>query len=802
MTAAAGRGNLPAEIDRFIGRGDVISVLREHLGRVDGPRLITVTGPTGVGKSRLALHVARRYRDDYRHGVWIARLGDLKSPDMLAHAVAEALQIVDNTRDTGLARLIEALRDRQLLLILDNCEHLLPAVQQMVRNLVQGCEQIRILATSQEKLGLMGEQVVTLEPLSTAAPETGIGGFGNADTPEEDSHEAAQLFRDRARAVGEELSGQDSPLINELCSLLDGLPLALELAAVQLDKLTLPDLLEQLASPDASARFALLVDGDPTGQPSHQALLRAISLSANRCTPAELALWARLSVFPGDFDRDAAEQVCAGGEVVAGDILRLLGSLVRKSILTKQQSATSHRTRYRMLQTIRSFGMRVLAENDDAERMRAAHAEHFRKQAALAARDWFSEREEQWLLYLREEWPHFREATAYFRSRPDQTEAAQVMAVDLTSTRFGCFGGILAQNLTLLEQVVAAAGDTASAVLVGALCQNAWIAIMQGRSDIAEPLLRQARAMTEQLGYEQDHGALGYAQGTFLFLIERDAARARESVATLLDALKLSRHGEHPGITHMIHLFAALAACFVGRKEDADRLSAEVLTSAQQQNAPWSIAWGKWARALYELTHGGDLREAWRLVQEALRVEWEMGDKWGLAWSLWLMSLIAARLGQHELAALLSGGSAAQQEVSRVILAGLRVMFGLQQRCLKPSRQVLGDDYAVAEALGKAMPVEKVVEAGLAELPACTWAVKRDGPGRPVIPGGLSKREFEVAGLLAEGLTSKQIAERLTDVAQTTIYRHIYNAKLKLGLPNRLALITWYREQPVEELSG
>ncbi|WNV83184.1 LuxR C-terminal-related transcriptional regulator [Umezawaea sp. Da 62-37] len=785
-------GNLPAEINRFFGRTSELTTLRNHVEHDDGPRLVTVTGPPGVGKSRLAQQIGRQVRDRYRHGVWIVYLADLEHPKSLAHNIAEALRIVDNTRTEGLARLIEALRDKQLLLILDNCEHLLPAVQKVVRTLMQGCEQVRIVATSQESLGLTGEQLVKLAPLRVTGHHDDAGGSDNTKPDE-----AVQLFVDRARAADEEVSEDDIPLINKLCALLDGLPLALELAAGLLRQMTLRDIYDQLVLPDTTARFRLLVDGDPTGQQSHQALSRAISLSATRCTPAELALWARLSVFPADFDRGAVEQVCAGGDVAAADILSLLGNLVRKSILTKQASPTSHRTRYRMLQSIRLFGRQLLAENDDLGRVQAAFAEHYRNEAEKAARDWFSPRELQWLRSLREDWSNHREAVAYYTSQPEQTELALVMSVHLSSTRAAIFGGMLAQNLALSEEAIAANLHSRGPLMVSALCQSAWIAAIQGHPDIALPLLRQAHSIAEQAGCVKDHAALGYVQGTFGFLTEADATRARASVDLLLETLESSPQDDYPGVTHMIGLFAGFAACFVGRKDDADRVTASVLVSAEAHNAPWCISWAKWGRALYELTHGGDLKEAWRLAREALREQWNMCDQWGVAWTLWLLALIASRLGQHELAALLSGGSTTQQEVSRVFLPGLRAFQRLQERVLDHSRTAFSD-YAVSEALGKAMQLEQVVEAGLAELPASAWVVKRAMSGSRVLPGGVSEREFEVAGLVADGLTSKQIGSRL-GIEESTVVRHVHNARGKLGMRNRLALAQWYRDQRIDE---
>ncbi|WP_186762893.1 ATP-binding protein [Lentzea tibetensis] len=751
----SGRGNLPAETTTFVGRE---TLLAETGGRLRQARLVTLTGTGGVGKTRAAVQLGRQARDAgvYRHGVWMVSLAGLKDPGLLARTVAQSLDIVDNSREAGLAHLIESLRDKHLLLILDNCEHLLAAAQHLVHDLLRACDGLTVLTTSRERIGTYGEHIVRVPPLGVTEGE------------------AVRLFLDRAGATGAELDDSQLGEITELCHLLDGLPLAIELAAARLGELSLTDILEQLVD----RRFSLLVGGDDMGLPHHQTLQRAFEWSAAHCSPGEKLLWSRLSVFPANFSRAAAEAVCTGEGIDREDVLDLLTGLVRKSILIAEPSPVSRRTRYRMLETVAQFGARMLAP-DERVPVRQAHADHYRDLIAEAARDWFSPHEVRWMGTLREEWQNIRVAIAFYLSQPAQVEFAAQLAIDVGRTRFATFAGLLGQTLDLLENAYRAQPSAAI------LAHRAWILLVQGDAEAAAPHLRQARILAPH------DPQLLYTEAAHQFLAEENPVRAKGCVATFRVVLdQLIADGDTPGDAHMVELFYAMSACFLGDRDTADRSTRGLLTSVEEHHAEWSGSWALWTRGLFELLHG-EPHQAYLLAQQALATQHDIGDTWGPAFNLWLLACATAELGAHQRAARLFGGHWSQERTSRIRFAGLRPWARVREKIDRRIRQALGDDEYTAElARGAALRPEQVLALALEPLPAA----ERKPSGKQALPGGLTKQEYTIAGLVADGLTSKQIGERLF-ISPRTADRHVVNIRAKLGLPNRLALAAWHHEQ-------
>ncbi|GLZ31055.1 LuxR family transcriptional regulator [Lentzea sp. NBRC 105346] len=749
-----GRGNLPAETTTFVGRE---TLLAETGARLRQARLVTLTGTGGVGKTRAAVQLGRQARDNntYRHGVWIVQLAGLKDPGLLARTVAESLGIVDNTREAGVAHLIDSLRDKHLLLILDNCEHLLAAVQHLVHDLLKACDGLTVLTTSRERVGTYGEHIVRVPPLGVTEGE------------------AVQLFLDRATAAGSHIEQRQLNEVTELCHLLDGLPLAIELAAARLGELSLTDILDQLVD----RRFALLVGGDDTGLPHHQTLQRAFEWSVAHCSPGEKLLWARLSVFPANFSRAAAEAVCAGDGIDREEMLDLLTGLVRKSILLAEPSPVSRRTRYRMLETVAQFGARIMP--GDRQQFRQAHADHYRALLDEAAHDWFSPHEVRWMGTIREEWPNIRVAIAFYLSQPDQVEHGAQLAIDVGRTRFATFAGMLGQTQDLLENAYRARPSAT------VLAHRAWIALVQGEANAALPHLRQARKL------DPANPQLLYTEAAHLFLATDDPVRARPCVDTF-DAIlrQLIADGDTPGDAHMVELFHAMSACFLADRDTADRATRALLASVEEHHAEWSGSWALWTRGLFELLHG-DAHQGYLLAQQALATQHDIGDTWGPAFSLWLLALCAAELGAAARAARLFGGQLSEARACRIRFDGLRPFARVYDRLERRTQQALGDDeFTTAVAAGARLGPDQVLELALEAVPAS----ERRPSGKVVLPGGLTKQEFTIAGLVADGLTSKQIGERLF-ISPRTADRHVVNIRAKLGLPNRLALAAWHHEQ-------
>ncbi|WP_223853497.1 ATP-binding protein [Microbispora bryophytorum] len=311
-------GNLPVELTSFVGRTRLLASLRQ---RLQEHRLITVTGIGGVGKSRTALRLAHQVRQRYRHGVWYVELARLQDPGMLYHTITAALGIADQSPREGADTLAEWLAERELLLILDTCEHLVDACAHLTQKLLDTAPHLRILATSRRSLNAPGEYTASVPPLT-------LPGDNPSDNPF--TNEAVELFGARASAVVPDFAVDEDNItaVTELCRRLDGIPLAIELAAVRLRTLSVEQILALLAD-----RFSLLAGASRTALPRHQTLRAAIGWSHELCEPAERLLWARLSVFAGDFELEAARHVCAGDALPSDRILDVIGGLVDKSVL-------------------------------------------------------------------------------------------------------------------------------------------------------------------------------------------------------------------------------------------------------------------------------------------------------------------------------------------------------------------------------------------------------------------------------------------------------------------------------------
>ncbi|HKT03812.1 MAG TPA: AAA family ATPase, partial [Rugosimonospora sp.] len=353
---------------------------------------MTVTGVAGVGKTRLALHAAARRGPEFAGGAWLIEVAHLRDPALLPHTVAYTLGIPDNQRDDPVVRLAEALRDAHLLLVLDNCEHLVRACADLARTLLAEVPRVQILATSREALRVCGEQVLRLGPLPV--PERAGSDLA-----------ATTLFAQRAAAAVPSftVSDENRDQVLDLCRRLDGIPLAIELAAARLRALSVAQLRERLADP-----LRLLTRG-PRAELPHQRTLRAsLDWSYDLCLPAERVLWARLSVFAGPFDLAAAVEVGSGGGLDAADVAGILDSLVGKSVVLREESAG--RTGYRLLETLRRYGLDRLREAGEESRLGRALADRCLRLAERAERDWFGPRQAECFAWVGRERPNLRAA--------------------------------------------------------------------------------------------------------------------------------------------------------------------------------------------------------------------------------------------------------------------------------------------------------------------------------------------------------------------------------------------------------
>jgi predicted ATPase len=360
-------------------------------------RLVTLTGIGGVGKTRLALRIASEVRADFPDGVWLVELGELRDESLLVDVVTATLGVRDQSARPSPEVLIEFLNSRQLLLVLDNCEQVVDAAAKLAETLLRSCPEIRILATSREALGIVGETVEPLAPLP--CPET-----YSEPTPLESGDDAVALFAERAAAAvpGFQLTTENAATIAQICSRLDGLSLAIELAAARLRAMSPEQILDRL-----SDRFTLLTRGSRRAPTRQQTLAWSIGWSYDLCTPDEQQLWGRLSVFAGSFELQAAEEIC-GFNMAAEEFDDLVSLLVDKSILLRTEAQGV--VRLRLLDTLRDYGRERLEQTGEHPQLRRRHCDWYRRFAHDAEAEWFSARQGQGLDRIRRELSNLREA--------------------------------------------------------------------------------------------------------------------------------------------------------------------------------------------------------------------------------------------------------------------------------------------------------------------------------------------------------------------------------------------------------
>lgn len=409
---------LPAELTPFIGRRQEVAEVRRLL---EPSRLLTLTGPGGIGKTRLAMHTARMKHRAFPGGVWSVDLSTLTDPSLLPQTVSAAMGLADVSGTARMEALIDYLADRQGLLVLDNCEHLVDSCAQLAHTLLRASESLRILATSRQPLGIEGEQIFQVPPLAVP-PEASSG------EPVEVlmRYESVNLFVSRARAVfpGFQLDVGRGPLVARLCRDLEGIPLAIELAAVRMRSLSVEQIVARLDD-----RFKLLSIGHRGREARRTSLTAMVEWSYDLLDPPDHALWARLTVFAGGFDLAAVEAVCCDEGLASESLLDRLHSLVEKSIVIRDDDSAG--ARYCMLDTLRQFGRARLEESGELEVVRARHRDWCGALAAQVAAGWTESGQHRWSRRLESERHNIRVAIEYCLRSPDEAVRGLHLAADL-----------------------------------------------------------------------------------------------------------------------------------------------------------------------------------------------------------------------------------------------------------------------------------------------------------------------------------------------------------------------------------
>lgn len=759
----------PVELTSFVGRRHELAQARRRLGSA---RLLSVVGPGGVGKTRLAARLAHQESRSFRDGVAWVELAAHRDPASTAAAVAAALGV--DPRDRPADEVVTAyLSSRELMLVIDNCEHLLEACGELVTTLLADAPRLRILTTSRQPLRVAGEHTMNLEPLSLPTPDdVARGSVGHV--------EAVALLTDRAKAVdaGFRVDAANAGLVSRLCERLDGIPLAIELAAARLRVLSVGQLLDRL-----DERFEILTVGLRSALPRHQTLRGLVEWSHELCSPAEQDLWARMSVFEGGADLEAIEAVCGEAGGPAGETYEALTGLVEKSVVTEVGSASGRR--FRMLETVREYGLEML-DGRELDTVRTRHHLHYARLARRAEREWFGPEQLAWLAWGSEELGNLQAALEHGLATPDRRESA----LDLVASMMWYWmpSGAMEEGLRWVGRATDGVSEPSLPAL-RALVTGATIAVEKNDYDKIRHFAQRAVEL-ELPGSNAEVRALRARAGCLLSIFHRDPEAAMTAHATAI-AEFASVGDVHRQVQHLLSLavieaWAGLTGPALGNLEAVIGLCEERGELLDRCDA--------FAIRGYRLWRLGRHREAMASVRECLTLVPALRTT-NVANAFDYAARILASTGEHERAAVVTGGLTHLWD-------DLGYEPGLHERDAEESSQgrleeALGKQaYAAAYERGRAMSPEEIAAFVLGGRRS---RQPRAGPAPdPGSASSLSRREREVAALIGRGLSNREIAASLV-ISPRTAEGHVAKVMGKLGVRSRAAVAAWAAGQRPQE---
>jgi predicted ATPase/DNA-binding CsgD family transcriptional regulator len=798
LSAQRQRSRLPAEVTSFIGR-------RAELARIaallDSARLVTVTGPGGVGKTRVALRAAAQAADNYRDGTCLVELSGLRDPALLAAAVANCLGLPEPDARPPDEAVFSYLRGHRMLLILDTCEHLIDACAAFAECVLREAPGVTLLATSSQPLDVLGEHTCLVPPLPVPpVPEGGIGGVpvgaslampasqptGGAD--------AVELFAARAAAAlpGFRVTTANRGDVIRLCQRLGGIPLAIELAAVRLRALPLPELTKRLDN-----RFQILNSGRRGAVPRHQTLRSAIEWSYGLCSPAEQEMWARLSVFSGTFDADAVQEVCAGPGVRREDTIATLVGLVDKSVLLREGLDG---TRYRLLDTLREFGTERLSATRSET---AVHGRLIARYARLARHfeeHFLDDNQMAMIAELRSEYANIRSALACaLGERPGQWERE---CADLVTAlhAYWVISGMFAEGTHWLGRVIDRF-EAPSLRRALALSLRGMIATHRGDIPAAIADIREGIQIAEERGNDLIL-ARGYLH---LNLALAFAGRHQEATAAGREAARLMEAvGQRSGLIILQAQLAHLSQLAGDADQAVRQCAAGLAMLGEQSTELWIHSYLHLVAGFALFQQPGKSAECAAEVRNALRAKQELGDVEGVAYALDALGWLAARDGRHTRAAWLLG--AAEQVWAKVVgkrLGNTAILEAYHQGAVRSTRASLGDKrFATLAASGTRRPLAVIIGHAIADVDELARGADTGQLADPAVPGGgLTAREHEIAVHVASGLSNREIAARLF-ISKRTVDAHVEHIFGKLGISSRVQLTVWLRDRVADSNAG
>ncbi|MDQ4126384.1 MAG: LuxR C-terminal-related transcriptional regulator [Actinomycetota bacterium] len=753
--------NLPLELTSFVGREREVAEVKRSLG--DG-RLLTLTGPGGCGKSRLAMVVAFEVVEGFADGVWWVGLAPLSDPALIPQVVAQVLGLREAPGRPLSEALVEHLHNKRMLLVLDNCEHLIDACAELVGILLRSCPELKILATSREALGIAGERAWVVPSLSVPGLDHPPSSEGLM------RYEAVRLFVERARAVAStfELTDQNASSINRVCHQLEGMPLAIELAAASTRVLSA----EQIAS-RLDDSFQLLRTRSRTADPRQQTLRAAIDWSHRLLSEEERTLFRRLSVFAGSFGLRAAESACAGESIAEDKVLDLLANLVDKSLVLLAEERGIE-ARYRLLETIRQYGAEKLEESGEEAGVRWRHADFFLRLAEEAEPELKGSQQVQWVHRLSKEHDNLRAAMRWFLQ---EGESERIARLGWALWLFWWIGGHFTEGRRwtkeALEDDALPASSRAKALFVVGTMANG-----QGDSLAATALLEESLGLFRELGDERGVGyalcSAGLAAVTSQELSGRGTTLLAEATELFLEV------GDKWGAASSLG-FSATGWFNQGDYGRAKQLAEQGLALFRETGDRQGTSVSLCTLVGVALAERDQARTR-TLSEEGLKLSFEVGDRTNVAYCLGALGSVAASEGRVTRAARLWGAAETLVERIEATVYAYTADRSLYRSQVTAARtQVDEAEWEAAWSEGRAMTPEEATEYALSEE-----AEDESVPSSKKDTAGLSERELEILRLVAGGRTDSQVAERLF-ISPRTVGQHLRSIYRKLGVPSRAA---------------
>jgi predicted ATPase/DNA-binding NarL/FixJ family response regulator len=812
--------NLPLQLTSFIGREQDLTQVKSLLSAA---RLVTLTGAGGCGKTRLAIQIAGTLSGTLADGAWFVDLVPLHEPTLVPQLVSQVLGLHPAADQPLLETLLDFLRSKQLLLILDNCEHLTEACAQLAQELLSQAPELRILATSREPLAIAGEIIYPLSGLS--CPSLHESEEGKLE--DFMRYDAVRLFVERARAIspGFSLTPKNAAPIGEICCRLDGLPLALELASARVNVLTIEEITARLKD-----RFSLLISIQPRGiDPRHHTLRAAIDWSFTLLTADEQVLLRRLAVFTAGFTLDMAEAVCCGEEIGERHTLDQISSLVSKSLLIADTIGRAQ-ARYRLLETIREYALEKLEESGETEQLRDRHLELYLARAEEAAPKLNDAYQKLWLNWLEGEHDNLRSALAW-SLESGRIEAGLRIAIAIA--RFWEIRGYVPEGMVWFERLLARTGEGLPRIVhAQALAYAGFMAMFLGNAPACIAYGREAAAIAEKAGDE----------GNSILILALNAAGSGARMAgdyqTALDlderTIQLLRASPGPTFFLGMSLMAGGdVAMELGAYDKALVLLNESLSLAQEAGDAFRIAhtfntFGDLAR------YQGNYTKAKSYYEKSVALLREIGAGHDLAAFVRNLGRACLLLGNVERAGILFRESLAahQAELNKagmieclIGLGAAAVMAGLSAAgaCLLTAATAIRAQRAGSVWPAKRMEIDQYLDLARARLPEAEFQSEQAAGHamsleqavdyaqnlsfKPEItpevrerPDSLTEREREVSALIGQGKTNSEIANELV-LSKRTVEKHVGNILSKLGLTSRSQIVRWFMEHGVTQTS-